>query len=227
MAGKSESQLGKAVALGAVNCILAVPRLLRADLLVAGEQRVQRSDIATIKVDETENLQKLSQSGRKSNERSTSVKDDAGVVKFSAVLAELDGIKVDLPVSLATKGDPDHLAGIVALVNATKSGLGLVALGVGIAQVEGENGLIQEFLVEHVVEGRNDLVDRNRIEAQTQDAIETAKGESKTGLAGGLGEVLLLDLQVSDLHDVLGHETREAARAILNGELGSVGLVSG
>jgi hypothetical protein len=40
MAGESEGQLGKAVALGAVNGILAVPRLLRADLLVAGEQRI-------------------------------------------------------------------------------------------------------------------------------------------------------------------------------------------
>ena len=48
------------------------------------------------------------------------------------------------------------LASVVALVDATEDDLGLGALVIGVAKVEGEDGLVEQTLVEHVVERRND-----------------------------------------------------------------------
>lgn len=201
--GQGEGEVGQAVTLVTLDGVLASEALLGTNLLV----------------------QELGHGGGQSNERGAGVEDDTGVLELGSVVAEGDGIKVDLPVSLAAEGNVDHLAGVVALVDATESGLGLVTLLVGVAQVEGEDGLVQETLVQRVVEGRDHLVDGDGVEAQTQDTVEAAKGEGQTRLLGRLGKVLVLDLQVADRQSILRHETAQAARAVLNGELGAVLLV--
>lgn len=171
------------------------------------------------------NSQELSHGGWQSNERSAGVKDDTGVLKLGNVFAKGNGIKVDLPVGLAAERNVDQLAGVVALVHTTKGGLGVVTLLVGVAQVESKLGLIQKLLVQHVVEGRDHLVDGDGVVSQTQDTIKAAEGKGQTRLASSLGEVLLLDLQVADLQGVLRHEAAQAARAVADLELGTVLLV--
>jgi hypothetical protein len=169
-------------------------------------------------------LQKLGDGGGKGDERGTGVKNNTGVVHLGGLLAEGDRIKVNLPVGLAPQRKLDHLAGVVALVDATEGSLGLLLL-VGVAEVEGEHGLVQKTLVEHVVERRDDALDTDGVVAKTHDTVEPAEGERKTGLRGGLGEVLMLHLEVANLEDILGDEAAERAGAVTDLEVGPVLLV--
>jgi len=202
VASQSEGEVGQTVTLVALNGVLAVVGLLSTDLLV----------------------QELGDGGGKGNEGCTGVKDDTSVVHLSGLLAESDGIEINLPVGLASQWDLGQLAGVVALVNTTEGGNRLLTR-VGVAEVEGENGLVKKTLVEHVVKGRNDLVDGDGVVAKTHDAVKAAKGEGKTGLRCGLGEVLVLDLEVANLEYIVGDETAELTGAVANLEGGTVLLV--
>lgn len=203
VAGESEGDVGQGATLITVHAVLASEALLGTDLLV----------------------QELGHGGGQGNERGASVQDNTGVLQLGSAVTEGDGIKVDLPVRLAAERNVDQLASVAALVNTTESGLGLIAFLVGVTKVEGKDGLVQEALVECVVEGRDHLVDGDGVKAQTQDTVETAKGESQTRLLSRLGKVLVLDLQVTNLQGILGHEAAQATRSVLDGELGAVLLV--
>ena len=48
---------------------------------------------------------------------------------------------------------------------------------VGVAEIESKDGLIEQLLIHHVVERRWDVVDRNGVVAQTQNAIKSAEGK--------------------------------------------------
>jgi hypothetical protein len=137
-----------------------------------------------------EYLQELSNGGGQGNEGCAGVQDDAGVVHLGGLLAERDGIKVDLPVGLAPQGKLDELAS-----------------------------------VEHVVERRDDAVHTDGVVAETHDAVEPAEGKGKTGLGGGLSEVLVLHLEVADLEDIVGHEAAQLAGSVADLERGAVLLV--
>jgi hypothetical protein len=202
VAGQSEGEVGQTVTLVALNGVLAVVGLLSTDLLV----------------------QELGDGGGEGNEGCAGVKNDTSVVHLSGLLAEGDGIEIDLPVGLAPQWDLGHLAGVVALVDSTEGSNRLLAR-VGVAEVEGENGLVKKTLVEHVVEGRNDLVDGDGVVAETHDAVEAAKGKGKTGLRCGLGKVLVLDLEVANLEDIVGDEAAELTGAVADLERGAVLLV--
>jgi len=115
----------------------------------------------------------------------------------------------------------------VVLVDTTKRGLGRITLLVGVTQIEAEDRLVEQLLVDHVVEGRDDPVDGDGVVGQTQDAIEAAKRKGQARLAGRLSEVLVLDLQIADANDVVGDEATQAARAVADAELGTVLLVGG
>lgn len=169
-------------------------------------------------------LQELGDGGGESDEGGTSVEDDTGVVEVSGVLTKGDRIEVDLPVSLAAEGKLDHLASVVALVYATESSDRLLLL-VGVAKVEREDGFIKQVLSEHVVKRGDHLVDTDGVVAKTEDTVEPAEGESKTRLVGRLGEVLVLDGEITDLDGVLRDETAQATRAVADLELRAVLLV--
>lgn len=202
VAGEGEGDVWELVALLAVDAVLAVVALLGADFLV----------------------EELSEGGGEGVERGSGVEYDAGVVEVSLDIAEGDGVEVDLPVRLAAEGDVGQLASVVGLVDATEDGLGL---GLVVGEVEGEDLLVEEALLDHAVEGGNDLVDRDGVEAETQDAVEAAEGEGKSGLLDGLTEELVLDHQVADGDLVLGDVAADAAGAVLDGEFGAVLLVAG
>lgn len=153
------------------------------------------------------NIQKLGHGRRQGDKRCTSVEDDTGVIHLGTVFAKGDSIKINFPVSLAAEGNRGHLAGVVALVDAAKGRHRVVSVLVGIAQIERKDGLIQQVLVEHVVERWDDLVDGDRVISQTQNTVKAAKGKSKTWLARGLREVLVVDFQVANLELVLRNES--------------------
>ena len=64
------------------------------------------------------------------------------------------------------------------LVDTTEHGLGLITLVISIAEIEGDNGFVDKLLVNHLVEGRHDLVDADGVETKAHDSIEAAEGES-------------------------------------------------
>ena len=69
------------------------------------------------------------------------------------------------------------------------------------------------------------MVHGDCVETETQNAIKSAEGECKSWLFGGLSEVLHLDLEIANSHNVLGHKTGQATRAIMNLKRGAVLLV--
>lgn len=183
-----------------LNGVLAVPTLLSANLLV--QQVGQRAG---------ENVQ-----------GSAGVKDGASAIEIGNFVTKSNRIDVDLPVSFAAEGNVLNLAGIVGLVNTTK---GHCATLVAAAEIEGEDRLVQELLVNHVVKRRDNLIDRNGVIAETKDSIKSAEGESQAGFLSCLSKVLILDFQVTNGHDIVGDKTRQAARAVPDLEARAILLV--
>ena len=111
----------------------------------------------------------------------------------------------------------------MALIDAAKDSLGRSFVSTsGVAQVEGKHGLVNQALVDQAVEGWDDLVDRDGIVSETQDTVEPAEGESKTGLLSSLSEELVLDLEITNGYGILGDEPAQAARAVLDRKGGAV-----
>jgi len=90
---------------------------------------------------------------------------------------------------------------------------------------EREQGLVEKTLVDHVIERWDNTVDRDRVICKTQDAVELAESKGKTRLLGGFSKILVANSEVTYgelvLRDIALHRTR----AILDGELGTIGLV--
>lgn len=95
---------------------------------------------------------------------------------------------------------------------------------VSIGQVETKDGLIDQALVDKVVEGRDNTQDGNGVVSETKDTVKLAKGKSKTGLLDRLTKVLVLNDDATDVEVVVADDTFERSRAVLNTELGAVGL---
>lgn len=142
MATKSECNIWKRVTLIALNGVLPIVSLLCAHLLV----------------------QEISQDGWESNEGSSGVQDYTSALELSGRITIADGVKVDLPVGLASQWDVDHLASVGLLINATECSRGL---SFSIAEGERENGLIQKTLVNHVVKWWGNLVDGDGVKTKT------------------------------------------------------------
>lgn len=174
-----------------------------------------------------DNLQQVSKSGREGNKRSAGVENDTGVLKLSDVVTKSNGIEINLPVRLSAERNLGQFTGVVVLVNSAEGGLGVVAFLVRVSQVEGEDGLVQKSLLQHVIERRNNLVDGDGVVAQSENTVKPAKGKSKTRLIGGLSKVLLHNLQITNLECVLRHKPAELAGSVLDGKLGAIRLVGG
>lgn len=203
MASQSESQVRKTVTLVALNRVLSVVALLGTHLLV----------------------QKIGKSAGESDERSARVKNGTRRLELSRFVAKGDGVEVDLPVSLPAERNLGHWARVVVLVDTTENGLGLRLLVIGVAKVEGEDGLVKKALLDSGVEGRDDAVDTDGVVAETQDTVETAKGKGKTRLRGSFTEELVFDLEVTDLDSVLGDVTLYGTRAVSDGKVRAILLV--
>lgn len=202
VAGKRKCDVGEAVTGGAVDAVLAVVALLGANLLV----------------------QELSEIGGEGDERSASVKNDTSVLEVGGLIAEADGVKVDLPVSLAAQRDLGDLASVVVLVDTAKDDLGVILAA---AEVKGKDGLVNELLVDHGVEGRNDTLDSDAVKAETENAVKATEGESQARLAGGLAKVEVLDVDIADGEGILGDKTLHLTGTVADLKLGAVGLVGG
>lgn len=171
------------------------------------------------------NSQELSKSRRQGDKGSASVQNGTGFVKLCDVIAKGNRVKVNLPVRLPAKRDLDQITSEVISVDTTEGGHRVITFGVGISKIEGKNRLIKQFLVQHVVERGNDLVDRDGVISQSQNAIESAESKGKTGLTGRFRKILILDFQIANLKNILRDKATQATGSIADGELGAVLLV--
>jgi hypothetical protein len=126
--------------------LLTIPRLLGSEVTV-------------------DNLGKVS---GKSDERRSGVNGSAGAFEFKLFISELDLLELNLPVSLAANGDVVNVTSVVSLVDTTESCDTLFRVG---SEPESENGVVEKTLVDHVVEGGDDVLDRDRIVSKTEDTI--------------------------------------------------------
>lgn len=173
-----------------------------------------------------DNLQQFGQGGGKSNQRRSSVQDDASVVKFGSSVTEGNRVKIDFPVCLAPQRNLGHLPGVMILVHPTEHSLGFVAISiVGVTEVEGDDGLVNQALGNHAVEGRYNLIYANRIISKTHYAVKAAEGKSETWLFSSFRKQLILDLDVANLYGILRDKAAQATRPIPNFKLGAILLI--
>jgi len=82
-------------------------------------------------------------------------------------------------------------------------------------------------LRDEVVPDRSGTVNGNGIESHSEDTVEGGVDESVSGLFHGFGEVLVLDVESSNIHSVLADETGQRPGSILDGKISSVRHVGG
>ena len=155
----------------------------------------------------------------------TRVDSSPSTLQLQSLFTKRDSLELYLPVPLPPQRNVLELALVRILVDPSKDGL--TAILFRVTHPEGEDRLVQQSLIDHVVERRRNLVDRDGIIGQSQNPIEFPKGERQTGLLGGLPEQLVLDDQIRDSECILADETLDATGSILDGKLGPVLLVSG
>lgn len=98
----------------------------------------------------------------------TGVDRGARVVEVEGLAAKVDLLELDLPVPPPADGDVVNPALVVLVVDATKDGLALLRVA---AHPERKDGLVEEALVDHVVERRDDVLHRDRVVPETEDAV--------------------------------------------------------
>lgn len=197
---KVECDVGERADLVALNGVLATETLLGANLLVQELSKVRGENV----------------------QRSTSVEDSTSALELGSLVTERNRFDINLPVGLAAERDVLDLALVVVLVDTTENSLATLVIT---AEVESKDGLVNELLVDHLVERRDNLVDGDGIVAETQDTVEAAEGEGQTGLTSGLSKVLSLDLEVTDGEVIIGDETGQTATAVVDLKVRSVLLV--
>lgn len=106
--------------------------------------------------------------GRKGNEGRSGVDRSAGALQLEDLVSELDLLELDLPVSLAADGDVVDVSSVVRLVDTSECRDTLFGVR---AEPEGKDGVVEETLVDHVVERRDDMLDRDRVVSETEDTV--------------------------------------------------------
>lgn len=204
---EDKRELGKRGHGVAVDSVLAVPRLLGADSDVS---RVQPSDSLLV--------QHLGNVRRGHDQARSSVNGGTRVLELELFVAKRNSLELDLPVALAPDGHVLDLASVRRVVDTAKHGLASILFRG--AETEGEDGLVDQLLVDHIVERRDNVVDtavssiandnsRDGVVAETEDTVKFAKRKGKSGLLGSLCKVLVFDGEVADRDDVTRDEALE------------------
>ena len=167
----------------------------------------------------------------------TSVNGSAGVLELKLVVTQRHLLELDFPIGLPADRDVVDLASIRTVINAAEDGLAAVFFRG--AEAERKHRRIDELLGNHLVEGRDNMVDGDGVVRETKNAIEPgvralvrecvkplrhllAERKGKARLLRRLSEVLRLDGDITDPQRVLRHEALHGARAVLDGELRAI-----
>ena len=83
------------------------------------------------------------------------------------------------------------------------------------------------FLVDEFVEGRGNMIYRNRIISHPKNPIESSKSKCKTGFLRCLREKLVLDFHPAKVECITRYKPTKRAGAITNFKVCAVGFVRG
>lgn len=156
----------------------------------------------------------------------------AGIGNSLAVIAQrvaIDGGAGhgELPVALFGDGHVGEGTRVQGGVGAAEDQLTTIGGGAGAGQVEGEHGLVDQTLGDHVVEDGSHVINGQGLVGHAEDAVEVGIVEVGARLVGGLCEGLALDGQAVDVDGIGGQVAGEAASSVLDGEGLAVGHVGG
>lgn len=98
----------------------------------------------------------------------TSVDGSARGLELESLLAEHDLLNCDLPVSLPPEGNVLDLALVVGRVDSSEGCDTLLRVG---SEPEGEDGGVEEALLDHVVEGGDDVLDGDVVVGESEDSV--------------------------------------------------------
>ena len=154
-----------------------------------------------------------------------SVNDTVGLAVHLKV-SDLDFVKLDQPVGFLLQVVVGEVAGEVVRVDAAEDESRAVLLGTFLSQVEGEGLVGDEALADHLVEDSWDVVHGDGAPGHTQDTVEVSDTEVE-GQVSHFAEDEVSHSESSDLDLVVGQETGDGARAVLDLEFSAVGLVRG
>lgn len=143
------------------------------------------------------------------------------------VARHISAVHGELPVALFGNIDIGDITGVQVGVDTTQNQFTTLSSGTVTGQVEGEDIGVNQTLGVHVVEGRDDIVDGNRLVGHTEDTIEAGSNKAGTGFRGGFGEGLGLDGQTIDGDGIGGQVAGQTARAVLDGEGFTVSNIGG
>ena len=110
-------------------------------------------------------VQQLGDIAGHDDQTGTRIDGRAGTLQLERLVAKRDLFELDLPVSLSPERDVIQLALERVLVDPSKDALAAVLFGR--TEPEGEDGFVQQFLIDHVVKGGRDLVDGEVIIGQS------------------------------------------------------------
>ena len=171
-------------------------------------------------------------SGGTGDQRSSRVADGAntglrGVASTNVLTADQHVVDVHGPVGLREEGSVGDLTSVLGVVNTTQDQLTTGAVVGVLGQPEGENVLVNELLVHDVVPDGGDGVDGDGLESKTEDTIELGSKEGDSRLGGGLSEGLVGDMEVRDVEDIGGKETRKTTSSVLDLKVLTIGRRGG
>jgi hypothetical protein len=127
-------------------------------------------------------------------------------VKSNSLSAKLDIFQFNFPITLASNGSVVDVAGEMGIINTTKDKLSTVRLittFISIGKVERENRLLNEVSVDHVVERRDNALNADAIESQSENTVKFAESKSETWFFSRFSEILVFDADVSNCQYVL------------------------
>ena len=158
------------------------------------------------------------------NEQRSATVDDAVLVHFVHLVADLDASAAEGPPSLQDDWVVGEGAGEVLGVNTFQDEQTVSA---GVAQVEGEGVVLHKAILDSCLVPGDQVVHRDGLEGESSNTGHLASQERHTAGGGHLTEGVVGHGHTSHGHGVNALEARDATRAILDLERGAVLLVGG
>lgn len=132
-------------------------------------------------------------------------------------------VEVDGPVVLGGDGDPVDGASVVLGVNLAKDDGALFVTRGGVEE-DGEEGLRDQVLGDHLIEDGNNTIGGDGWVGETQDTVEGLTSE-EVGEVSGFTEGQVLNAEFGNLDNVGVKDTVHASSSVLDGDALSVGDV--
>ena len=102
-------------------------------------------------------MQHLGDVRRHDDQRSSGIDRSAGTLELELFVTKANLLEFDLPVPLSADGNVGDFALVRTVVGSAENAFSSIV--VGRAEAEGEDGLVEKLLVDHVVEGGRNVVD--------------------------------------------------------------------